>query len=119
MGSTLSEDDQAQIKRLVAKYNDIFALNPRKPTVVTTMEHRIITEDSQPIRRKPYRIPYAWNEELSSQIQQMLDNDIIRPSSSPWNSPVILVKKRQFNAFYLLLRKILICFFMFMMLLTK
>ena len=24
----------------------------------------------------------------------MLENDIIRPSESPWNSPIILVKKR-------------------------
>ena len=58
------------------------------------MEHRIITDDTQPIRKKPYRIPYAWNHEVNTQVQQMLDNDIIRPSSSPWNSPVILVKKK-------------------------
>ncbi len=94
MGSNLSEAEQIQLTRLISKYDNIFAVDPRKPTPVTTMEHRIITDDSQPIRRKPYRIPYALNGEVNTQIQQMLDNDIIRPSSSPWNSPVTLVKKK-------------------------
>ena len=94
MGPCLSANEQNRLRHLVADYSRIFAANPRKPTVVTTMEHRIITDDSQPIRRKPYRIPYAWNSEVNDQIQQMLNNDIIRPSSSPWNSPVILVKKK-------------------------
>ena len=58
------------------------------------MTHRIITTDAQPVRMKPYRIPHAWDKEVSDQVQQMLDNGIIRPSSSPWNAPVILVKKK-------------------------
>ena len=94
MRPCLSATEQNWLHHLVADYSRIFAVNPRKPTVVTTMEHRIITEHSQPIRRKPYRIPYAWNSEVNHQIPQMLNNAIIRPSSSPWNSPVTLVKKK-------------------------
>ena len=37
---------------------------------------------------------FAWNNDINKQIQQMLGNDIIRPSSSPWNAPFILVKKK-------------------------
>ena len=47
-----------------------------------------------PIYQKPRRVPPAWEPEINSQITDMLDNDIIRPSESPWNSPVILVKKK-------------------------
>jgi len=58
------------------------------------MEHHIITENAQPVNRKPYRIPHALTDEINDQIQEMLENDIIRPSSSPWNAPIILVKKK-------------------------
>ena len=90
----LSADEKTSLLSLISKYNNIFAENPKKPTLVKNVEHRIITEDAQPVSRKSHRIPYAWNDEINKQIQQMLENDIIRPSSSPWNAPVILVKKK-------------------------
>ena len=93
-GKDISDNEKAQLRALISKYGDIFASNPRKPTPVRNMTHRIITNDAQPVRMKPYRIPHAWDKEISDQVQQMLDNGIIRPSSSPWNAPVILVKKK-------------------------
>ena len=93
-GNNISDDEKDQLKALISKYGGIFASNPRKLTPVRNMTHRIITNDAQPVRMKPYHIPHAWNKEVSDQVQQMLDNGIIRPSSSPWNAPVILVKKK-------------------------
>ena len=93
-GNNISDHEKEQLKTLISKYSKIFASNPRKPTPVRNMAHRIITNDAQPVRLKPYRIPHAWDNEVSNQVQQMLDNGIIRPSSSPWNAPVILVKKK-------------------------
>ena len=58
------------------------------------MEHRIITSNAQPVHWKPYRIPYAWHPEVDKQIQEMSNNNIIQPSSSPWNAPILLVKKK-------------------------
>ena len=93
-GNALTEKEQDQLRALISQYEDIFAANPRKPTPVRNMTHRIITDNAQPVCMKPYRIPHAWNKEVGDQVQQMLDNEIIRPSSSPWNAPVILVRKK-------------------------
>ena len=57
------------------------------------LEHRIVTNDALPVSHKPRRIPVAWEEDVDKQVAEMLFNGIIRPSSSPWNAPVILVKK--------------------------
>ena len=93
-GEGLPHEEKQRLISLITKFSDVFATNPRKPSLVKTMEHRIITGDAQPVRQRPRRIPQAWNSEVNDQIQEMLENDIIRPSSSPWNAPIILVKKK-------------------------
>ena len=57
------------------------------------VEHRIITGDAKPIRKAPYRVPYALREELEGQVRDMLRKGVIEPSSSPWAATAILVPK--------------------------
>ncbi|KAK1415010.1 hypothetical protein QVD17_30779 [Tagetes erecta] len=47
-----------------------------------------------PIARAPYRLAPAELQELSKQLQELLDKDFIRPSSSPWGAPILFVKKK-------------------------
>ena len=47
-----------------------------------------------PIARTPYRLAPAELQELSTQLQELLDKGFIRPSSSPWGAPVLFVKKK-------------------------
>ena len=93
-GDNLSLNERKELISMITKFKDVFASNPKKPSLVQNMEHRIITEDAQPTRQKPRRIPQAWNKEVNEQVQEMLDNEIIRPSSSPWNAPILMVKKK-------------------------
>ncbi|PKA55800.1 RNA-directed DNA polymerase like [Apostasia shenzhenica] len=46
-----------------------------------------------PISKVPYRMATAELLELKTQIQEMLDKNYIRPSTSPWGAPVLFVKK--------------------------
>ena len=39
-------------------------------------------------------MPFAFREEANKQITDMLDQGIIGPSTSPWASPVVLVRKK-------------------------
>ena len=38
-----------------------------------------------PISKRPYRMPPKELVELKIQLQELLDKDYIRPSSSPWH----------------------------------
>ena len=58
------------------------------------MEHSIETGQAKPVYAKPHRIPNAWSEEVKQNVKEMLDNGVILPSSSPWNSPIILVHRK-------------------------
>ncbi|MFS7996640.1 putative nucleotidyltransferase, Ribonuclease H [Helianthus anomalus] len=47
-----------------------------------------------PIARAPYRLAPSELEELSKQLQELLEKGFIRPSSSPWGAPVLFVNKK-------------------------
>ena len=47
-----------------------------------------------PISKRPYRMLAKDLEEIKKQIKELLDKGYIRPSSSPWGSPVLLVEKK-------------------------
>ena len=94
MGKNLTGEQRTELMDLLEKYKDIFASNPKKPAKNKLLTHDIITESGKPVYCKPRRIPLAWEKEVNTQVEEMLTNRIIRPSQSPWNAPIILVKKK-------------------------
>ena len=53
-----------------------------------------MVSDIPPISMPPYRMALAELKELKEQLQELLDKDFIRPSTSPWGAPVLFVKKK-------------------------
>src|SRR3954471_5280734 len=47
-----------------------------------------------PISKRPYRMPADDLEEIKKHIKELLEKGYIRPSSSPWGAPVLLVEKK-------------------------
>ncbi|GJY09960.1 putative reverse transcriptase domain-containing protein [Tanacetum coccineum] len=47
-----------------------------------------------PVTRAPYRLAPSEMQELSDQLQELVDLGFIRPSTSPWGAPVLFVKKK-------------------------
>ena len=58
-------------------------------------DHRIdLIPGSSPPNRAPYRVSYAQQEEILTQVNELLEKGMIRPSSSPFCSPVLLVQNK-------------------------
>jgi hypothetical protein len=57
-------------------------------------EFSIDTLDSQPIVTAPYRTPFALRDNLKEILDNYVENGIIEPCISSWNSPSLLVKKK-------------------------
>lgn len=56
-----------------------------------SITHSIDVDKQPPINVRPYRLPQIHKEEI---IQNMVESNIIRPSKSPWNSPLLIVPKK-------------------------
>lgn len=90
----LNEEEKHKIVQLCNKYSDIFHQENIPLSSSNTVQHHIRTSTEQPIYVRPYRHPHAMREEITNQIQKLLSNNIIRPSISPYCSPVWLVPKK-------------------------
>ena len=53
-----------------------------------------IVPGTTPMSRAPYRMAPMELKELKSQLQELMDKRFIRPSVSPWGTPVLFVKKK-------------------------
>nr|GFB22916.1 putative reverse transcriptase domain-containing protein [Tanacetum cinerariifolium] len=70
--------------------DDLLGLPPPRQ-----VEFRIeIVPGATPVARAPYRLTPTEMKELSVQLQELLENGFIRPSSSPWRASVLFVKNK-------------------------
>jgi len=93
----LNEEERVSLVKICEEYHDIFHLSGDTLTCTTAAEHAIPTptiDPSRAITTKSYRIPEIHKEEVKRQIEQMLKDDIIQPSTSPWNSPILIIPKK-------------------------
>ena len=89
----LNREEQGKLLQLLIKFSDIFSFDG-KFGKTHLVKHKINTADAIPISKKPYRTSVTENEVISNEVNKMLKEGIIKPSTSPWSSPVVLVKKK-------------------------
>ncbi len=59
----------------------------------SNITHQINTKHEIPVRRKAYPTPVHKQKFIDDEIAKLLEKRIIRPSTSPWAAPVVLVPK--------------------------
>ena len=96
----LSEDSTSSPKTLapsihvlLTKYTALFQPPQSLPPARTTDHHIHLLPQSTPLNVRPYRYPHFQKQEIELQVDSMLQKGLIQPSTSPFSSPVLLVKK--------------------------
>ena len=84
----------SRVEALLKEYDDIFAAPSGEPPV-RDIEHTIELEaGTEPMSKAPYRLAPVELEELHKILDELLEQGRIRPSCSPFGSPVLLIKKK-------------------------
>lgn len=92
--SDMTNDQKQKFLKFLNVNRDVFAADLSELGKCNIGEHKIETTDNIPIRVPPYRATPKVKAEIEKQIDKMLDNKIIEPSTSPYNSPVVLCQKK-------------------------
>lgn len=94
LGSHLSPGEQSQIRLMLDGQSVVFSCGDDDVGLLGVTEHRIELYDYTPIYQRPRRFPEVVNQEIESQCKQLELLDIIEPSTSPYSSPVVPIRKK-------------------------
>ncbi|XP_053968538.1 uncharacterized protein K02A2.6-like [Anastrepha ludens] len=93
ISSDLSQEDKSKVRNLLVDKQNCFAEDISGIGRCKSAQMSIEVTKSGPILGKIYQVPFSQRPELSRILAELLDNDIISPSSSPHAASVLLVKK--------------------------
>ena len=86
----LNDTEHTELLGLVQEFSSLFTEASRTMNLV---QHHINLTSDEPIRSKPYSVPYSMRESLKKDINDMMKMGVISESNSPYASPVMIAKK--------------------------
>lgn len=86
----LSEEEKTEIRTLLDDFEDVLS---DVPGVTTLGVHDIKLTTNEPVRTKPYPLPFVSRDTVCEEVRKMIEAGVIEPSSSPYCSPIVIVKK--------------------------
>lgn len=87
-------DVNKKLTQLLIEYSDCFSSSTHDLGCTDKIKMQINLNSETPICYRPYRLSIPEKEIARDKINDLLENNIIRESSSPYCSPIILVKKK-------------------------
>lgn len=92
--SPLGQNEREELCSLLDQYSDVFSKGESDLGRTSKARHKIPTGDAAPSCQRNYRQPYHLKRETQRQVDLLLQQGVVEPSSSPWSSPVLMVPKK-------------------------
>ena len=89
----LNDEQSRKITNVLLRYQDVFSKSESGIGRASGVQHKSWTSSS-PVKQNPRRLPLGKTQEADSAVEKMYEQGIIDKSTSPWCSPVVLVRKK-------------------------
>ena len=93
VGSLLPASVMEEINSIICENKDVFS-EKGQPNGRCNLTPMTIQVTGPPISQRAYRTPLSKRLLVEEAVREMLDDGVIRPSRSPWASPITLVPKK-------------------------
>uniref|UniRef100_A0A8R1IJK0 RNA-directed DNA polymerase n=1 Tax=Caenorhabditis japonica TaxID=281687 RepID=A0A8R1IJK0_CAEJA len=88
------EIPSGMFRRIISEFSEVFAIEDSELTQTGMVECKIELEKDNPICQKCRPVPLALQEKVKQMLKDMEARKVIKKCTSPWASPVVLVKKK-------------------------
>ncbi|KAI3655356.1 hypothetical protein MP638_000550, partial [Amoeboaphelidium occidentale] len=83
----------AKMLKLIRNYSNVFRKKVDQMPPHRTVEHSIKLKDETPVSKNQYRLSPKEMEAANKSVKKLLEAGLIQPSDSPFNAPLLFVKK--------------------------
>ena len=90
----LGSGEREKFIDLLCSFEDIFARSNSDLGMTSILKHSINTGNATPVRQPVRRLPPHYRDNVRQLLGEMLENDVVEKSTSPWASPIVLVAKK-------------------------
>ena len=88
---------QEKVQSVLARYKDVFEWPEELPPRRDIKHYIHLKGGTDLVNVRPYRYMFQQKEEMEKLVDEILSSGIIRPSTSPYSSPVLLVRKKRWE----------------------
>lgn len=91
----LRSEDSAKFRDVLLSRRHAFSVHDQDLGHTSVLKHEInLTPGTKPFKERPRRIPPALYDDVRQHLTEMKDLGVIRDSSSPWASNIVIVRKK-------------------------
>ncbi len=92
--NNITAEDRENLKQTLAPFHKVFTWADQPIGRTRVQRHHMETGTAPSQRQPAQRIPFHDREEPHAITEDILNQEIVRPSTSPYSAPVTLVKKK-------------------------
>ena len=89
----ITDQEKEKLLALLELYTDVIG-GDNDLGCTKVLHHNIDTGNASPIRQPVQRLSLPAKEEVKKLLEEMLQKNVVSPSTSPWASPIVLVHKK-------------------------
>ncbi|XP_057444361.1 uncharacterized protein LOC130736560 [Lotus japonicus] len=89
-----NQDMDPTLWDLLKEFESVFSTPQGLPPPREHDHHITLLPNSSPVNVRPYRYPHTQKEAMAALLSDMLKEGIVKPSTSSFSSPVLLIKKK-------------------------
>ncbi|GJW36708.1 retrotransposable element Tf2 [Tanacetum coccineum] len=83
-----------ELTQIMENFSDVFEV-PHELPPKRSHDHRIpLIPGTPPVNIRPYRHPLIQKDVIEAMVKELLESGVIKPSQSPFSSPIVMVKKK-------------------------
>ena len=90
----MTDSEKEEAAALIAEFPDVFALDRSELGCTNLVYHEIPLTSPVPVQASYRRVPFHLRADCIKEIQELLDAGIIQHSTSNYNSPAIILKRK-------------------------